>query len=218
MLPPPDDDLEAALDLFFQAPHANRIDGWVSTLFLCRKELQDCLIGTVVAEAELLTHKHHRLFATAMVALSGFELLGQILPPPPVPPKTKQREEMFKRVVMEFGPAPGESISADQAGLLWSYRNALSHTFGLFHMDSFGRVVPIRFYDQNGPAPLVRKVIHGDDEGAEWEVNLDGIVETFLRAAWAVERHVRSTPALHGHFLQQFARYGRLWFADHDLE
>src|SRR5262245_4068264 len=56
--------LQQQIDFFFAPPHPMQPGPSVSTLHLARREAQDCLIGTVVPEAEVLTRYPglHRLF------------------------------------------------------------------------------------------------------------------------------------------------------------
>lgn len=199
---PPDNDLEAALDLFFRPPQLEPVYGWVSTLFLCRKELQDCLIGTVVDEHEILNHDHHRLFATAMVTLAGIELLSQMRAP------VTNKRKSFVAAVSQLSQETSTSVSEVEADMLWSFRNALSHTFGLFHLGSDGKVIPIFFYDQNEPAPVIRRL--EGPAGVAWEVCIDGLVELFLNLIRRVQMEIRSSPETQDVFLGNFRKHGRL--------
>ena len=67
------------IDFFFAQPFPKQPGPFFSSLHLARQEMQDCLIGTVVAEDAILVYpgKRHRLFATVMVIMSGIDLLAQ---------------------------------------------------------------------------------------------------------------------------------------------
>lgn len=79
---PEDVQFESAVEMFFREPPPGGVLGWVSPLCLCRQELQDCFVGQVVGKKHIFDHPHHRMFATAMVALSGIELLARMVPAP----------------------------------------------------------------------------------------------------------------------------------------
>ena len=49
-----------------------------SVLYLVRREAQDCLIGKVVPESQVLRQfDQHRLFATVMVVFAGIDLVAK---------------------------------------------------------------------------------------------------------------------------------------------
>lgn len=194
-------DFASAMELFFRPPHAGRIEGWVSTLFLCRKELQDCLIGTVVEESRLLTHEHHRLFATAMVTLSGIELLAQIAATPSVSTK---RSRMFTEFVVNYSKDTPLALNHHEAEVLLNFRNALSHTFGLYHLGKEGTVVPMWLVDQNAEAPVVRS------RGDGYEVCIDSLVELFLHTINSYRTAVETVEHLRPNFLNKVMTYGRI--------
>src|SRR5262245_24325897 len=61
----------------FASPHAVQ-SGFVSTLYLNRREVQDCILGDVIAEdAVAADPRRHRLFATVMVISAGIDLLAK---------------------------------------------------------------------------------------------------------------------------------------------
>src|SRR5262249_55766975 len=98
-------------------------DSAQSVLYLLRREVQDCLIGTVIDESLVrdYTGDKHRVFATTMVLLSGIDLLGQFLDP---------RVNVEQRFIGFVGTYMHPS-EPDAADALYAGRNALMHTFGL---------------------------------------------------------------------------------------
>ena len=70
---------EANVALFFASPTAPLDPPCdVSTLYLLRREIQDCLFGEIVEEDEASQKvPEHRLFASAMVIFAGFDLLAK---------------------------------------------------------------------------------------------------------------------------------------------
>ena len=72
--------LDEKIAFFFAPPLTMQPIGTVSTLHLLRRETQDCLIGTVVNEDEVIARamkESHRLFAALMVLMAGTDLLGK---------------------------------------------------------------------------------------------------------------------------------------------
>ncbi|MEQ1870931.1 MAG: class I SAM-dependent methyltransferase, partial [Vicinamibacterales bacterium] len=65
------------LAFFFHPPEQEWSETVHSTLYLLRREVQDCLIGRVGPEIEVFrADGRHRLFASAMVMFAGFDLLA----------------------------------------------------------------------------------------------------------------------------------------------
>lgn len=76
---PPAMTLKEQIEFFFAPPLPPQLGSSKSTLHLNRQEAQDCLIGTVVPEADVVSdsRRRHRLFATAMVIAAGIDRLGK---------------------------------------------------------------------------------------------------------------------------------------------
>src|SRR4030095_1218971 len=72
--------LEEQIDFFFAGPDPEQTGDLRSTLHLVRREVQDCLIGKVVDESQVVTvarEEPHRLVATMMVLMAGVDLLAK---------------------------------------------------------------------------------------------------------------------------------------------
>lgn len=73
--------LEEKLGLFFKEPTIKPVQGQAQgTLYLLRREIQDCLIGKVLAEGQVpeeASKDPHRIFATVMVIAAGVDLLAK---------------------------------------------------------------------------------------------------------------------------------------------
>ncbi len=71
--------IQEQIDFFFTPPFPRQSGGRVSTLRLVRQEVQDCLIGDVIPEDQVLSdpRKRHRLCATTMVIMAGVDLLAK---------------------------------------------------------------------------------------------------------------------------------------------
>jgi hypothetical protein len=72
--------LEEKIAFFFTPPARITELGTFSSLFMLRREAQDCLIGTVIDEDAVIMEAmrgEHRLFATLMVVAAGVDLLAK---------------------------------------------------------------------------------------------------------------------------------------------
>jgi hypothetical protein len=194
---------EEAHELFFKVPRAARGEGWVSPMFLCRQELQDCFVGDIVGEENLLNHPPRRLFATAMVALSGIELMARMIPPPS---KDAGSGELFVAMVTTYSKLAKWPISNEHAEVLLRLRNALSHTFGLYHELKGGAHAPLYLFSSNSPEDVVRERHDGSHE-----VCIEMLVRLFVVMVEAFRVNLLETPEFHATFLAAFKKYGRLY-------
>jgi hypothetical protein len=70
--------LSEQIDFFFAPPLPEQGGSLKSILHLNRREVQDCLLGDVIAEDQVVSDsRNHRLFATVMVIAAGIDLLGK---------------------------------------------------------------------------------------------------------------------------------------------
>lgn len=194
---------EEAIELFFEPPSADRGDGWVSPLCLCRQELQDCFVGAIVGEDHLFDKEPRRLFASAMVALSGIELMARMVPPPPA---TTKNGALFLSAIAVYSPLAQMNVSPEHARILLNLRNALSHTFGLYHEVAGGVHLPLSFFSSNNPSELVR----AREDGGH-EICIEMLLNLFIRMVRAFRQHLEQTPELHSYFMSAFHKYGRLF-------
>lgn len=193
---------EEAFELFFEPPSTDRADGWVSPLCLCRQELQDCFVGAIVGEDHILDHEPRRLFASAMVALSGIELIARMIPPP----AKVSSGGLFLAVLAQYAPLAKTNVSEHQARVLLDLRNALSHTFGLYSLDEDGNHQQLFVFSSNQPEELVR-----EKEDGGYEVCVELLVLLFIRMVQAFRMHLLQTRELQPYFLTAFHKYGRLF-------
>jgi hypothetical protein len=194
---------EQAFELFFEVPRTDRGEGWVSPMCLCRQELQDCFVGEIVGEENLLAHPPRRLFATAMVALSGIELMARMIPPPS---KDAGSRELFIGMVTTYSKLAKWPVSNEHAKVLLRLRNSLSHTFGLFHEAKGGTHQPLYVFSSNSPEEVVRQRHDGSHE-----VCIEMLVRLFVLMVQAFRVHLLETPDLQPVFLAAFKKYGRLF-------
>jgi hypothetical protein len=72
--------LDEKITFFFAVPAPIQTFGTFSSLHLLRREVQDCLIGKVIDEDQVITEAmqgEHRLFATMMVVMAGVDVLAK---------------------------------------------------------------------------------------------------------------------------------------------
>ena len=72
--------VDEKIAFFFAPPQPEQEGNSRSTLHLLRREAQDCLIGKLVPEENVIEeaqHEPHRLFATTMVLMTGVNLLAK---------------------------------------------------------------------------------------------------------------------------------------------
>lgn len=195
-------DRTARIDAFFLAPTKRTPDGDKSVLYLVRRELQDCLIGKVVSERRFLAQeRRRRLFASAMVTFSGIDLLARLV-------SDARPRERFVRFLLRFGKSEDRSLTPPEADILWAYRNALMHSFGLHHIEN-GKRVPLWLFQQTDRAPVVHKCQLANG-GHGWELSLDDLVEMFLLAVQEYEAALRADATLQEAFFSAVDTYGTI--------
>jgi hypothetical protein len=192
---------KARIDAFFLAPNKKTPDGDKSVLYLVRRELQDCLIGKVVTERRFLAQeRRRRLFASAMVTFSGIDLLARLV-------SDARPRERFVRFLLRFGKNEDRSLTKPEAEILWSFRNALMHSFGLHHVEN-GKHVPLWLFQQTDRAPVVHKC-HLSNGGYGWELSLDDLVESFCCSSTITRRRSGLTQGFNRHSSRPWTRTER---------
>jgi hypothetical protein len=186
---------------FFTPPHVapqdhRRAQGEHSTLYLLRREAQDCLYGRVIVEGDVREQQAspHRLFAATMVLMAGVDLLGRFLAPRG---SVRARFVGFARAYLYPNPPDADA--------LYAARNALMHSFGLYSTEA--RLV--LSYGAVRDPPAVR--VH---DGA-WLVDVEQFFHDFVGGVRAYEQDIgNDNPAdddLRRRFAQVFGAYGLLW-------
>lgn len=198
--------IDANLDFFFRRPEIGpTVPGWQSTLYLARREVQDCLIGTAIAERRVLQRRRrHRLFASAMVIFAGVDLLAKFA----APTSRGRIGDRFVDFVKTYAVTDGgRRVTRREARKLWAFRNALVHSFGLYSATRSGRRVRLKVIQQNEPGSAIYCV------GRTWYLSIDDLFELFVLAIEGYERALRqpSRRALRQRFSTAFRRYGRVF-------
>lgn len=196
----------ADAEFFFTEPQVEVPHGRKSVLYLLRREIQDCLFGQVCDERQaLLLERRSRLFASTMVIFSGLDLLSIF---------ASGRDSFhgagkrFQTFLVRFG-----ALSESDAAAIWRFRNSLMHSFGLFHRTPEGTPIRAWLFQQDSPAPVVRRVDEplvagGSVEG--WELSVDDLFELFVNAQDCYRDRLCEDSHLQKGFAEVFPHYGAL--------
>lgn len=187
---------------FFMRPTVARDrharSGRQSVLYLLRRETQDCFIGTVVVEGSVLRQaEKHRLFATMMVIFAGIDLLAKFAAGED---KTGQVRARFVSFAADY-----LLLSDADADVLWSVRNALMHSFGLYDGKTRRKIAVAQRCGGSGRAS--KPVRQTDDY---WLVCIDDLYRGFVRGIGRYRRALRDSKQLQRNFTAMFDRYGYL--------
>jgi hypothetical protein len=205
--------IQSNLDFFFADPtDSQHGEGRrQSTLYLLRREVQDCLIGEVVGEHEVLQPSRHarRLFASIMVIFAGIDLLGKFVRGDDAP-GPGEIERRFKGLIRAYMPLTPET-SAREAHIIWRVRNTVMHSFGLYdrgHTQDRHVAVSNEPWTPNEVSPVAApKTVQGT---AVWLVSIPRLYLGFIEAVAAYEKDVRARPDLQQGFASMFEHYGSL--------
>jgi hypothetical protein len=124
--------LDEKIAFFFTPPARIAEPGSFSSLFMLRREIQDCLIGKVIDEDAVIDEAmrgEHRLFATLMVVAAGVDLLAKFYAGSDDIGGVRARIKNFAARYM-FAEAKDPARSAEI--LYQGIRNPLLHSFTLY--------------------------------------------------------------------------------------
>ena len=193
-------------EFFFTDPQAQVPDGRTSVLYLLRREIQDCLFGQIGDERKtLLLEGRSRLFASTMVTFSGLDLLSIFASGKD---SWQGAGKRFQSFLVRFG-----AMTDEQAAAVWRFRNSLMHSFGLYHRTPQGTPILAWIFQQDNPAPVVRRVDEplvggGSIEG--WELSVDDLYELFVTAMSNYRERLVEDADLQSGFAAVFPHYGTL--------
>jgi hypothetical protein len=180
---------------------AHLLTGKLSTLYLLRQESQDCFVGKTLARADLALklprRRYRRLFATSMVLFAGLDLLAKFYEGDDDRRRVGHRFHTFVRDEMR--------LTAPEAAALWSVRNTIMHSFGLWDTNANQRVAvtsTCSFPRRVDVAPV-------QSGGERWMLCIEHLYRAFF---FAVD-HYRSDldaneAALLSKFAKMFPNYG----------
>jgi len=195
------------LGFFFTPPnvsqeHAIR-ENKQSVLYLLRREIQDCFIGTVLEEAQVTSQPHQgrrRLFATAIMIFAGIDLLGKFAS------GTNSEVKPNGGVTSRFTGFAKDfmGLLPDQSSALYKFRNAMVHSFGLYDDREQKRLSIIAL-----PEQIQIGVISQDTDG--WLLHLPELFDAFVQGVANYRSKLSSDSDLKEKFEQAFPFYGWLY-------
>ncbi len=190
---------------FFAPPVPLQEGPNVSVLHLLRREIQDCLIGEVVPEDEVLSRPaRHRLFATAMLLVAGVDLLAKLYEGADNVGGAGRRFKAFAKRFVFAGLANPELL----AEVLWvGCRNPLLHSFSV-HNQTYNMVVLVR--TEFAPPDKFEPAVVGAPDNRTFILSVDGLFEAFLRTIATYRKLLETDSDLRRNFDSLFPKYGQL--------
>ena len=196
--------LDEKVTFFFTSPEqpteaGTYGSGTYSSLFLVRREAQDCLIGKVLHEdavVEEAMRGEHRLFATLMVVMAGVDLLAKFYAGSDEVGGVSARIRNFAaRYMFPTSKDPGRSALVLYLGL----RNPLLHSFTL--------------YDQQREIWLVNRrpdfdILENPEKPDHFLVSVEGVYLAFVRGLRAYHEELVGNDDLRNRFESMYEKYG----------
>jgi hypothetical protein len=190
--------LEEQIDFFLAPPLPMQSGDLLSSLHLVRREIQDCLIGDVVAENLVVADgRRYRLFATTMMILTGIDLLAKFYDGADNIGSSGRRFQAFAEQFL-FQGHPRASQAAEV--LYCGYRNPLIHSFTL-HSKRYQIALV-----GGTPTSDVLWLDRGTSES--FMLSVEGLFTAFVRAVRAYDDALRGSMDLQAKFRFLFHRYG----------
>jgi hypothetical protein len=197
--------LQAQIDFFFASPLPMQTGSPLSTLHLNRREVQDCLIGDVIAEEAVVAdpRERRRLFAAVMVIAAGVDLLGKFYAGSD---KSGGKGGVGDRIV-EFAEKfvfTGKPSAREFAEVLYyGCRNPMLHSFTL-HNDRFR----ITLTNELRTGAIWRAT--APDGSISYVVSVEGLYTAYVAAIHRYEAVLRSDTDLQAKFSAMFPNYGSI--------
>jgi hypothetical protein len=193
--------IDEQMDLFFREPILEPDGSVQGTLYLLRREIQDCLIGKVVPESQVIAEsqkERHRLFATVMVIMAGIDLLAKFHAGSDEQGQVGTRIRTFARDFIFDGLPSAERFSEV---LYEGCRNPILHSFTL-HNKRFKITLT------DGFTHGVIRTVRGEPD---WFVlSVEGLYVAFASGVKAYERQVRTSLEARENFAKMFPYYGSI--------
>jgi hypothetical protein len=177
-----------------------------STLYQLRREIQDCFIGHTVPEHLALDEPgRHRPFASAMVIFAGIDLMAKFCAGTVKGSSNQVKgssSQRFKDFVQQY--MPNMNVPQHSKGL-YSVRNALVHSFGLYDEATKSRVIVVASCPKDprkgSPVRRTRK---------RWELCVEHLFHAFVDTVCNFKQDVYSNRGLQENFVALFDNYGYL--------
>jgi hypothetical protein len=182
----------------FQSVHQPRTD-WKSVLRVDHF-LPNALMDAI---AECGCLKEGVLFPGAMVVLAGIDLLAKFHAGSEKPGGVQKR-------FIEFVSAYFSNCTADDSRILWHFRNALMHSFGLWGSDN-GRPVFFNLRFTGGP------IVEVLDSGSTYVVDVHALHREFERGLAIYREALDSQQTVRDNFDKMFGHYGKVTFTGKQL-
>lgn len=189
---------------FFKPPAPITELGTLSSLFMLRREAQDCLIGKVIDEDAVIDEAmrgEHRLFATLMVVMAGVDLLAKFYAGSDDIGGVGARIKGFAARYM----FPNAADPARSAEILYQgIRNPLLHSFTL--------------YDRKLEIWLVNRqpqfdIFENPEKPGHVLISIEGVYLAFVRGLKAYHAELVNSADLLGKFESMYEKYGSTGFA-----
>ena len=195
--------LDDKIAFFFTPPTRITELGTFSSLFMLRREAQDCLIGKVIDEDAVIDEAmrgEHRLFATLMVVAAGVDLLAKFYAGSDDIGGVGARIKSFAARHM-FAGATDPARSAEI--LYQGIRNPLLHSFTL--------------YDRKLEIWLVNRqpgfdIIENPQKPGNVIISVEGVYLAFIRGLNAYHAELVGSEDLRSNFEAMYERYGTTGF------
>jgi hypothetical protein len=200
---------EEKIDLFFKNPVIEPDGATQGVLYLLRREVQDCFIGKVVPEDQVIAESQkdrHRLFATVMVIMAGIDLLAKFYAGSDENGGVGPRIRTFAREFVFTGLSSAQLFSEV---LYEGCRNPMLHSFALQNKR-------FRMTLMQGFSHGVIRTVRGQPD---WFVlSVEGLYVAFVQAVKAYEVQVRTTPQAQENFVKMFDDYGSIGMQSYYVE
>jgi hypothetical protein len=195
--------LDEKIAFYFKPPAPIKELGTFSSLFMLRREAQDCLIGKVVDEDAVIEEAmrgEHRLFATLMVVMAGVDLLAKLYAGSDDLGGVGTRIKSFAaRYRFQNAADPARSAEILYQGI----RNPLLHSFTL--------------YDRKLEIWLINRqpqfdIFENPEKPGHVLVSIEGVYLAFVRGLRAYHAELVNSADLLVKFESMYEKYGSTGF------
>jgi hypothetical protein len=195
--------LDEKIALFFKEPTENETGMEHSVLHMARREIQDCFIGTLVREDDVVAQSQkekHRLFATAMVIMAATDLLAKMFAGSDSNGGTGDRIKRFVERYMFVGSKDPKKLAEV---FYYGCRNPMLHSFNTKNHKY--RISVLSNGDMaNGPIWTVKGQV-------DWyALSIEGLFNAFVKALRAYEAELKTDSDLQRRFEKMFTTYGSM--------
>lgn len=195
--------IDEKIALFFKDPTELETQRLHSVLYLARREVQDCLIGMVLPEDEVVAQafqEPHRLFATVMVVSAATDLLAKMHSGSDANGGVGNRIRAFAERYMFAG---GQNAAELGEVFYYGCRNPMLHSFNVQN----GR---FRITLVSGQALSRGAIWSVRDEPSRFAISVEGLYTAFVAAVRAYRAELQASDDLKEKFGRMFDIYGSI--------